>query len=167
MANAKKQLQVSDEVAIQITNMNKWYGSFHVLRDIDLTVNRGERIVIAGPSGSGKSTLIRCINALEEHQEGLITVDGTELSSDLKNIDTIRSEVGMCFQHFNLFPHLTILENCMLAPVWVRKTTQKEAKETAMHFLEKSKKFQNKQISILDNYQGASSSVWLLHGHYV
>ena len=139
MANAKKQLQVSDEVAIQITNMNKWYGSFHVLRDIDLTVNRGERIVIAGPSGSGKSTLIRCINALEEHQEGLITVDGTELSSDLKNIDTIRSEVGMCFQHFNLFPHLTILENCMLAPVWVRKTTQKEAKETAMHFLEKVK----------------------------
>jgi general L-amino acid transport system ATP-binding protein len=139
MANAKKQLKVSDEVAIQITNMNKWYGSFHVLRDIDLTVNRGERIVIAGPSGSGKSTLIRCINALEEHQEGLITVDGTELSSDLKNIDTIRSEVGMCFQHFNLFPHLTILENCMLAPVWVRKTTQKEAKETAMHFLEKVK----------------------------
>ena len=139
MANAKKQLQVSDEVAIQITNMNKWYGSFHVLRDIDLTVNRGERIVIAGPSGSGKSTLIRCINALEEHQEGLITVDCTELSSDLKNIDTIRSEVGMCFQHFNLFPHLTILENCMLAPVWVRKTTQKEAKETAMHFLEKVK----------------------------
>ncbi|MDB4130433.1 amino acid ABC transporter ATP-binding protein [Amylibacter sp.] len=139
MANAKKQLQVSEEVAIQITNMNKWYGSFHVLRDIDLTVNRGERIVIAGPSGSGKSTLIRCINALEEHQEGLITVDGTELSSDLKNIDTIRSEVGMCFQHFNLFPHLTILENCMLAPVWVRKTTQKEAKETAMHFLEKVK----------------------------
>ena len=139
MANAKKQLKVSDEVAIQITKMNKWFGSFHVLRDIDLTVNRGERIVIAGPSGSGKSTLIRCINALEEHQEGLITVDGTELSSDLKNIDTIRSEVGMCFQHFNLFPHLTILENCMLAPVWVRKTTQKEAKETAMHFLEKVK----------------------------
>ena len=139
MANAKKQLKVSDEVAIQITKMNKWFGSFHVLRDIYLTVNRGERIVIAGPSGSGKSTLIRCINALEEHQEGLITVDGTELSSDLKNIDTIRSEVGMCFQHFNLFPHLTILENCMLAPVWVRKTTQKEAKETAMHFLEKVK----------------------------
>jgi len=139
MANAKKQLEVSDEVAIQITKMNKWFGSFHVLRDIDLKVNRGERIVIAGPSGSGKSTLIRCINALEEHQEGLITVDGTVLSSDLKNIDTIRSEVGMCFQHFNLFPHLTILENCMLAPVWVRKVPQKEAMETAMHFLEKVK----------------------------
>ena len=139
MANAKKQLEVSDEVAIQITKMNKWFGSFHVLRDIDLKVNRGERIVIAGPSGSGKSTLIRCINALEEHQEGLITVDGTVLSSDLKNIDTIRSEVGMSFQHFNLFPHLTILENCMLAPVWVRKVPQKEAMETAMHFLEKVK----------------------------
>ena len=139
MANAKKQLEISDEVAIQITKMNKWFGSFHVLRDIDLTVQRGERIVVAGPSGSGKSTLIRCINALEEHQEGLITVDGTVLSSDLKNIDTIRSEVGMCFQHFNLFPHLTILENCMLAPIWVRKVPQKEALETAMHFLEKVK----------------------------
>ena len=116
------QLQVSDEVAIQIEGMNKWYGTFHVLRDIDLTVYRGERIVIAGPSGSGKSTLIRCINALEEHQQGSIVVDGTLLSSDIKNIDTIRSEVGMCFQHFNLFPHLTILENCTLAPIWVRKT---------------------------------------------
>ena len=101
-------MQVSDEVAIQINNMNKWYGDFHVLKDIDLTVNRGERIVICGPSGSGKSTLIRCINRLEEHQKGDIIVDGTELSSDLKNIDKIRSEVGMCFQHFNLFPHLTI-----------------------------------------------------------
>ena len=102
---------VSTRVAISIQNMNKWYGTFHVLRDIDLTVNRGERIVICGPSGSGKSTLIRCINALEEHQQGSIEVDGTLLSSDLKNIDKIRSEVGMCFQHFNLFPHLTILEN--------------------------------------------------------
>ncbi|MEL7205215.1 MAG: ATP-binding cassette domain-containing protein, partial [Pseudomonadota bacterium] len=133
------QLQVSDEVAIQIEGMNKWYGTFHVLRDIDLTVYRGERIVIAGPSGSGKSTLIRCINALEEHQQGSIVVDGTLLSSDIKNIDTIRSEVGMCFQHFNLFPHLTILENCTLAPIWVRKTPKKEAEETAMHFLEKVK----------------------------
>ena len=133
------QMTVSDEVAIEISEMNKWCGSFHVLIDINLTVNRGERIVICGPSGSGKSTLIRCINALEEHQKGTITVDGTVLSSDLKNIDKIRSEVGMCFQHFNLFPHLTILENCTLAPIWVRKTPKKEAEETAMHFLEKVK----------------------------
>jgi len=133
------QMQVSDEIAISIERMNKWYGTFHVLRDIDLSVQRGERIVIAGPSGSGKSTLIRCINALEEHQKGKITVDGTVLSSDLKNIDKIRSEVGVVFQHFNLFPHLTILENCTLAPIWVRKTPKKEAEEIAMHFLEKVK----------------------------
>jgi len=139
MANAKKKMVVSDEVAIQIIGMNKWYGSFHVLKDINLTVNRGERIVVCGPSGSGKSTLIRCINALEEHQEGKITVDGTHLSSDLKNIDAIRSEVGMCFQHFNLFPHLSILDNCTLAPIWVRKIPKKEAEATAMHFLEKVK----------------------------
>jgi len=132
-------MQVSDEIAISIENMNKWFGTFHVLRDIDLTVHRGERIVIAGPSGSGKSTLIRCINALEEHQTGRIEVDGTVLSSDLKNIDKIRSEVGMVFQHFNLFPHLTILENCTLAPIWVRKTPKREAEETAMHFLKKVK----------------------------
>ena len=132
-------MKVSDEVAIRIENMNKWYGSFHVLRDIDLTVFRGERIVICGPSGSGKSTLIRCINALEEHQKGLIEVDGTVLSSDIKNIDTIRSEVGMVFQHFNLFPHLTILENCTLAPIWVRKIPKRQAEETAMHFLTKVK----------------------------
>jgi general L-amino acid transport system ATP-binding protein len=132
-------MQVSDEVAIQIENMNKWYGQFHVLRDIDLTVQRGERIVIAGPSGSGKSTLIRCINRLEEHQQGKIVVDGIELTNDLKNIDKIRREVGMVFQHFNLFPHLTILENLTLAPIWVRKTPKKEAIETAMHFLEKVK----------------------------
>ncbi|MBL4751522.1 MAG: amino acid ABC transporter ATP-binding protein [Amylibacter sp.] len=139
MANAKKKMVVSEEVAIQIEGMNKWYGSFHVLKDINLTVHRGERIVVCGPSGSGKSTLIRCINALEEHQEGKITVDGTHLSSDLKNIDAIRSEVGMCFQHFNLFPHLSILDNCTLAPIWVRKIPKKEAEETAMHFLEKVK----------------------------
>jgi general L-amino acid transport system ATP-binding protein len=132
-------MRVSSEVAIQIETMNKWYGQFHVLRDIDLTVYRGERIVICGPSGSGKSTLIRCINALEEHQKGRIVVDGTLLSSDLKNIDKVRSEVGMVFQHFNLFPHLTILENCTLAPIWVRKIPKKEAEETAMHFLEKVK----------------------------
>ena len=138
-ATARKQMSVSDEVAIEITGMNKWYGAFHVLKDINMVVRRGERIVVCGPSGSGKSTLIRCVNRLEVHQEGTIIVDGTELSSDLKNIDKIRSEVGMCFQHFNLFPHLTVLENLTLAPIWVRKTPQKEAQETAMHFLEKVK----------------------------
>jgi general L-amino acid transport system ATP-binding protein len=132
-------MQVSDEVAIQITQMNKWYGQFHVLRDVNMTVNRGERIVICGPSGSGKSTLIRCINRLEEHQQGQIIVDGTELTSDLKNIDKVRSEVGMVFQHFNLFPHLTILENLTLAPIWVRKTPKREAEEIAMHYLGKVK----------------------------
>jgi general L-amino acid transport system ATP-binding protein len=130
-------MNISDEIAIRISGMNKWYGEFHVLRDIDLTVYRGERIVICGPSGSGKSTLIRCINRLEEHQKGQIVVDGIELTSDLKNIDKIRSEVGMVFQHFNLFPHLTILENCTLAPIWVRRTPRKEAEELAMHFLTK------------------------------
>jgi len=135
----RSQMQVSDEIAIEIVNMNKWFGTFHVLRDINLTVHRGERIVICGPSGSGKSTLIRCINRLEEHQSGQIIVDGTELSSDLKNIDKIRSEVGMCFQHFNLFPHLTILENCTLAPIWVRKIPRKEAEAIAMQLLEKVK----------------------------
>ena len=135
----RSQMKVSDEIAIEITGMNKWYGTFHVLRDINLTVNRGERIVVCGPSGSGKSTLIRCINALEEHQKGQITVDGTKLSTDLKNIDKVRSEVWMVFQHFNLFPHLTILENCTLAPIWVRKVPKREAEETAMYFLEKVK----------------------------
>lgn len=128
---------VSDEVAIRIAGMNKWYGAFHVLRDIDLTVCKGERIVIAGPSGSGKSTLIRCINRLEEHQTGSIVVDGIDLTSDIKNIDKVRSEVGMVFQHFNLFPHLTVLENCTLAPIWVRKMPRKQAEELAMHYLEK------------------------------
>ena len=137
--NKQVKLEVSGEVAIGIQGMNKWFGSFHVLRDIDLTVNRGERIVVCGPSGSGKSTLIRCVNALEEHQSGQIIVDGTELTSDIKNIDKIRSEVGMLFQHFNLFPHLTILENCTLAQIWVRKIPQAQAEETAMHFLTKVK----------------------------
>nr|WP_304612826.1 amino acid ABC transporter ATP-binding protein [Paracoccus sp. MC1862] len=126
---------MGSEIAVRIEKLNKWYGTFHVLRDIDLTVHRGERIVIAGPSGSGKSTLIRCINQLEEHQSGRITVDGIELTNDIKNIDKIRSEVGMVFQHFNLFPHLTVLENCTLAPIWVRKVPRREAEETAMHFL--------------------------------
>jgi general L-amino acid transport system ATP-binding protein len=133
----KSALRISSERAIEIVGMNKWFGQFHVLRDIDLTVYKGERIVVCGPSGSGKSTLIRCINRLEEHQTGTIRVDGVELTSDLKNIDKVRSEVGMVFQHFNLFPHLTILENCTLAPIWVRKTPKREAEELAMHFLEK------------------------------
>jgi len=133
----RRKLTVSDEIAIEISGMNKWYGQFHVLCDIDLTVHKGERIVICGPSGSGKSTLIRCINRLEEHQKGVIRVEGVELSSDLKNIERIRSEVGMVFQHFNLFPHLTILENCTLAPIWVRKTPKRQAEELAMHFLTK------------------------------
>ena len=135
----RSSMGVSDEVAIQITKMNKWYGAFHVLRDIDMTVQRGERIVIAGPSGSGKSTLIRCINRLEEHQQGDIVVDGIELTSDLKNIDKVRREVGMCFQHFNLFPHLSVLDNLTLAPMWVRNIPKKKAEETAMHYLEKVK----------------------------
>ena len=132
-------MHVSDQMAIEIRDMNKWFGQFHVLRDIDLTVYEGERIVICGPSGSGKSTLIRCINRLEEHQAGQIIVDGIELSSDLKNIDKVRSEVGMVFQHFNLFPHLSVLDNLTLAPIWVRKTPRKEAEELATHYLEKVK----------------------------
>jgi len=126
-----------DAPIITIENMHKWYGDFHVLKDINLTVKKGERIVICGPSGSGKSTLIRCINRLEEHQRGKIVVDGIELTNDLKNIEKIRTEVGMVFQHFNLFPHLTILENLTLGPIWVRKTPKKEAEEIAMYYLEK------------------------------
>ncbi|MCP5150033.1 MAG: amino acid ABC transporter ATP-binding protein [Ectothiorhodospiraceae bacterium] len=124
---------------IQLLGVNKWFGQFHVLRDIDLTVNRGERIVICGPSGSGKSTMIRCINRLEEHQKGRIVVDGTELSNDLKNIELIRREVGMVFQHFNLFPHLTVLENLTLAPIWVRKIPRDEAEAQARSLLERVK----------------------------
>lgn len=122
---------------ISIREVHKWYGSFHVLKNIDLTVAKGEKVVICGPSGSGKSTLIRCINRLEAHQRGSIIVDGIELTSDIKRIDQVRREVGMLFQNFNLFPHLTILENCILAPVWVRKMPEKEAKEIAMHYLER------------------------------
>lgn len=138
-AAAAVQLSVSDEVAIQMTAVHKWYGQFHVLKDINLTVNKGERIVICGPSGSGKSTLIRCINRLEEHQKGDIIIDGIELTSDLKHIEKVRREVGMVFQHFNLFPHLTVLENCTLAPIWVRKTPKAEAEEAAMKYLERVK----------------------------
>ena len=132
-------MEVSDEIAIQMINMHKWYGDFHVLKDIDLTVNRGERIVICGPSGSGKSTLIRCINRLEEHQQGQIIVDNIELTNDIKNIAEIRREVGMVFQHFNLFPHLTVLENLTLAPIWVRQTPKAEAEKAAMEYLERVK----------------------------
>src|ERR1700761_13727 len=124
-----------DAAAIRFTGVHKWYGSFHVLRNINLTVARGERIVVCGPSGSGKSTLIRCVNRLEEHQRGLIVVDGVELTDDIKRIDEVRREVGMVFQNFNLFPHLTILENCTLAPIWVRKMPKAEADELAMNFL--------------------------------
>jgi general L-amino acid transport system ATP-binding protein len=130
---------VPSETAVELAGVHKWYGEFHVLKDINLRVLRGERIVICGPSGSGKSTMIRCINRLEEHQQGSIVVDGIELTNDLKRIDEIRREVGMCFQHFNLFPHLTVLENLTLAPIWVRKTPRKEAEELAMHFLRKVK----------------------------
>lgn len=131
------EITLTGDAIIEIVEMHKWYGDFHVLRDINLTVKKQERIVICGPSGSGKSTLIRCINRLEVHQRGKIVVDGMELTNDLKNIEKIRAEVGMVFQHFNLFPHLTILENLTLGPIWVRKVPKKEAEETAMYNLEK------------------------------
>jgi general L-amino acid transport system ATP-binding protein len=130
-------LDQAPEVMISLAEVNKWYGQFHVLKNINLTVHRGERIVVCGPSGSGKSTMIRCINRLEEHQRGKIVVDGIELTRDLKKIEQVRREVGMVFQHFNLFPHLTVLENLTLAPIWVRKMPKKQAEETAMHYLER------------------------------
>jgi len=133
----KTESSKANDAIIEIVEMHKWYGDFHVLQDINLTVNKQERIVICGPSGSGKSTLIRCINRLEEHQRGKIVVDGIELTNDLKNIEKIRAEVGMVFQHFNLFPHLTIVDNLALGPIWVRKVPKKEAEETAMYYLEK------------------------------
>ncbi len=129
----------SDDVLIQMVGVHKWYGAFHVLRDINLTVHKGERIVVCGPSGSGKSTMIRCINRLEEHQRGQIIVDGHELTDDLKRIDEVRREVGMVFQQFNLFPHLTVLENCTLGPIWVRKMPKADAEEAAMKYLERVK----------------------------
>jgi general L-amino acid transport system ATP-binding protein len=126
-------------VAVDMVGVHKWYGDFHVLRDINLRVTKSERIVICGPSGSGKSTMIRCINRLEEHQRGQIIVDGIELSNDLKRIDEVRRDVGMVFQHFNLFPHLTVLQNLTLAPIWVRKLPKKDAEEIAMHYLNRVK----------------------------
>ncbi|MEH2509072.1 general L-amino acid transport system ATP-binding protein [Nitrobacteraceae bacterium AZCC 1564] len=128
---------MSADPIVSISGLNKWFGEFHVLRDIDLTVGRGERIVVCGPSGSGKSTLIRCINALEEFQEGRIVVDGIELGPNLRRVDDVRREVGMVFQSFNLFPHLTVLENCTLAPIWVRNIPKKEAEASAMKYLER------------------------------
>ncbi|PZA13713.1 amino acid ABC transporter ATP-binding protein [Rhodopseudomonas palustris] len=128
---------MADTPIVRVAGLNKWYGEFHVLRDINLEVARGERIVICGPSGSGKSTLIRCINALEEFQEGDIVVDGIDLGPSLKHVDAIRREVGMVFQSFNLFPHLTVLENCTLAPIWVRNVPKKDAEATAMKYLER------------------------------
>ena len=134
-----REMTVSDDVMIHMNAVHKWYGEFHVLKDINLTVNKGERIVICGPSGSGKSTLIRCLNRLEEHQQGQIIVEGTELTGDLKHIEQIRREVGMVFQHFNLFPHLSILDNLTLAPIWVRKMPKAEAEDVAMKYLERVK----------------------------
>ncbi len=128
---------VTDETMIEMRDVHKWFGQFHVLKGIDLTVYKGERIVICGPSGSGKSTLIRCINHLETHQRGQIIIDGTELSEDLKDIERVRSEVGMVFQHFNLFPHLTVLENLSLAPVWVRGMPRRDAEKVAREYLER------------------------------
>ena len=139
MSSEEKSKTNTSEIMITIKSMHKWFGDFHVLKNINLEVKRGAKIVICGPSGSGKSTLIRCINRLEEHQQGSIVVDGTELTSDLKNIEIVRSEVGMVFQHFNLFPHLTALENCSLAPIWVRKTPKSEAEESAMEYLKRVK----------------------------
>jgi general L-amino acid transport system ATP-binding protein len=130
---------ISTEVIIELSKMNKWYANFHVLKDIDLIVHKGERIVVCGPSGSGKSTLIRCINHLEKHQEGTIVVDGITLDQNLKHIDHIRTEVGMVFQSFNLFPHLTIMENLTLGPIWVRKMPKADAQATAMKYLERVK----------------------------
>lgn len=139
MSSDQNQVAADAKPMIDIVGLNKWFGAFHVLRDINLSVAPQERIVICGPSGSGKSTLIRCINRLEEHQEGSIVVDGTALTHDLKNIDAIRREVGMVFQQFNLFPHLTVLENCTLGPIWVRKTPKDEAEKIAMELLERVK----------------------------
>ncbi|WP_322790601.1 amino acid ABC transporter ATP-binding protein [Marinomonas sargassi] len=136
---ALAQLAPGEEAIIEFNDVNKWYGDFHVLKNINFSIKKGERIVVCGPSGSGKSTMTRCINRLEEHQKGSIIVDGIEMNDNLKNIEAIRKDVGMVFQHFNLFPHLTILENLTLAPIWVRKTPKKEAEEMAMHYLERVK----------------------------
>ncbi len=137
MSDSNAQAEQSSEPVIRMQGVHKWFGQFHVLKDINLSVRQGERIVLCGPSGSGKSTTIRCLNRLEEHQQGRIVINGVELTRDLKQIEAIRSEVGMVFQHFNLFPHLTVLQNCTLAPMWVRKLPRRQAEEIAMHYLER------------------------------
>jgi general L-amino acid transport system ATP-binding protein len=139
MAHQAAHATAGNPLAVEMRNLNKWYGEFHVLKNINFMVRKGEKLVICGPSGSGKSTLIRCINRLEEHQSGDLLVDGIELTNDVRNIDAIRREVGMVFQSFNLFPHMTVLENLTLAPIWVRKVPKKEAEETAMYFLDRVK----------------------------
>lgn len=138
MSKANSKAAMDDHI-IRMINLNKWYGNFHVLKDINLDVKQGERIVICGPSGSGKSTLIRCINHLEEHQKGQIIIEGEELTGDIKHLEKVRTNVGMCFQHFNLFPHLSIMDNLTLAPIWVRKTPKAEAEADAMKYLERVK----------------------------
>ncbi len=139
MSNAQQREKnvVSDEVMIELKGMNKWYGDFHVLKNINMKVYKGERIIICGPSGCGKSTMIRCMNRLEEHQQGDIIVNGVELTDDLKGIDIVRRNIGMVFQQFNLFPHLTVMENCCLAPIWVQKKPKKEAEAMASMFLDR------------------------------
>ena len=134
-ARAPSPHQPGQEIVISLSSVNKWYGQFHVLRDINLSIRKGERVVVCGPSGSGKSTMIRCINRLEEHQAGAIVVNGTELTNDVRAIEAIRRDVGMVFQSFNLFPHLTVLENLILAPMWVKKVPRKEAVDVAMYYL--------------------------------
>ena len=172
---------MSDNI-IQINNMNKWFGDFQVLKDINLSVEKNKKIVVCGPSGSGKSTLIRCINRLEEHQKGSIIVDGTELDENTKNIEAIRAEVGMVFQQFNLFPHLSILDNCTLAPIWVKKMPKKQAEELAMKQLEQvqisdqAKNFQdsypadnNRDVQLLGLYVWNQKLCYLmnLHLHWI
>src|SRR5947208_7813922 len=154
MSNAAEATPVQEPAPsiIEMQAVHKWYGEFHVLKDINLVVGKGEKIVVCGPSGSGKSTMIRCINRLEEHQQGRIIVAGIELTSDLKNIEAIRREVGMVFQQFNLFPHLTVLENLTLAPIWVRKMPKKDAEQTARYYLERVKIPEQ-----ADKYRGQSS----------
>lgn len=138
MLNNSKHTSAGDvRTAVELQDVNKWYGAFHVLRDLNLSVSSGERVVICGPSGSGKSTMIRCLNRLEEHQTGRISVNGTELTGDLRQIDSIRGNAGMVFQHFNLFPHLTVLENCTLAPIWVKKMPRRQAENLAREYLQR------------------------------
>ncbi len=137
MTEKQSQPEITDQVMVELRNMHKWYGDFHVLKNINLKVMKGERIIICGPSGCGKSTLIRCMNRLEEHQRGDIIVNGITLTDDLKHIDKVRKDIGMVFQQFNLFPHLTVLENCSLAPIWVQKQPRKEAEAAAMQYLER------------------------------